>query len=64
MFDACCKGRIGGADSGKCDVPEVDVSILVFIGLTKHPSGELSRSNCLHRDCRSSSGVHADMSSM
>jgi hypothetical protein len=24
----------------RVDVPEVDVSILVFIGSTKHPSGE------------------------
>ncbi len=46
------------------DVPEVDVSILVFIGLMKHPSGEPSRSNCSHRNCRSSSGVHADRSLM
>ncbi len=43
------------------DVPEVDVIILVFIGLAKSPSGELSSSNCLHRNCRSSSGVHVDM---
>ncbi len=46
------------------DVPEVDVTILVFIGLTKHPSGEPNESNCSHRNCRSSSGVHADTSSM
>ena len=43
--------------------PEVEVSIRVFIGFTKQPSGAPMVANLLHRNCRSLSGTQAETSS-
>ena len=46
------------------DVPEVEVSILVFPVLTRHPSGMPLASSSWHRKRRSSSGTTVETSSM
>ena len=49
--------------SGIGERPEVEVSIRVFIGFTKQPSGAPKVANWLHRNCRSLSKTQAEMSS-
>ncbi len=50
--------------SGIGELPEVEVRMRVFIGLTKHPSGVLMVPNWLQRNCKSASGRKAETSSM
>ncbi len=45
---------------GRGDDPDVEVSIRVFIGFTKHPSGRPRRSKFWHRNSMSSSGVQVE----
>ena len=45
------------------EVPEVDVSIRVFIGLTKQPNGAPRSANLSQRNCKSSRGTQAETSS-
>ena len=49
--------------SGIGEWPEVEVSIRVFIGFTKQPSGAPMVANLSHRNCRSLSGTQAETSS-
>ena len=49
--------------SGIGEWPEVEVSIRVFIGFTKQPSGAPMVANRSHRNCRSLSGTQAETSS-
>ncbi len=49
--------------SGIGEWPEVEVSIQVFIGFTKQPSGAPMVANLSHRNCRSLSGTQAETSS-
>jgi len=48
---------------GRGDDPDVEVSIRVFIGFMKHPSGRPRRSKFLQRNSMSSSGVQVETSS-
>ncbi len=47
--------------SGIGELPEVEVRMCVFIGLTKHLSGAPMVANWLQRNCKSSSGMQAEM---
>ncbi len=53
--------RVAMAGSGEC--PEVDVRILVFMGLTKQPNGAPMQLKLSHKNWRSSRGTQAETSS-
>ena len=61
-MEVASKGlRVAMAGSGEC--PEVDVRILVFMGLTKQPNGAPMQLKLSHKNWRSSRGTQAETSS-